>query len=165
MYSMWYILSIRRLRRSFTYTASKCYNTNWVYVKYTSSFIPTSFISAREKNVTMDIQRVKNELIKQLCSTPAWRFKQFDFYVIFWRNPKQNLMCLTSSWLVSGITKPKPQSFDAFKKDKNHRVRTKFPKLLNCSMLGCISWYGQSFIFSMVNNFSFMYRYQWMHNT
>ena len=35
------------------------------------------------KNVTMDIQSVKNELTKQLCSMPAWRFKQFEFYFIF----------------------------------------------------------------------------------
>ena len=69
-------------------------------VKYTSSFIPTSFISAREKNVTMDIQRVKNELIKQLCSMPAWRFKQFEFYVIL---KKSNAKLNVFNFLVTGI--------------------------------------------------------------
>ena len=50
-----------------------------IYFLFHSYFLHLS----TRRNVIMDIQRVKNELIQQICSMPAWRFKQFEFYVIF----------------------------------------------------------------------------------
>lgn len=101
-----------------------------IYFLFHSYFLHRS----TRKNVTMDIQRVKNELIKQLCSMPACVLNSLSFMSFL---KKSNAKLNVFNFLVTGIGYHKAKTPNLLMRLKKTKTTVSGQNFLNYWIVPC----------------------------